>query len=540
MSHRSPSERRVLGPRRASRVSIQGSSASKETLDSAESSGRPVDCLLCGQQLTSVSQVNFHMEHAHFQNDRDQKFEDIQEWMIKTVQNASKLQSRAVQKIISPIAKYTDEDIVDNFSLQRTKRTDQLVTREHWQPENSAVKCSYPGCSKTLNFLSGRIHCRKCGLVFCHEHTLYQAKLSPSAGYDSKHGIWCRVCYSCFIQRPGYDDTNGTTRSRFSTYSSLRKPIKEKQEINFLLLEKRVKKFENLKLQRNVSLVGNLLFNEERKLEQSIVPWKDDKGTHACPVCKNPFSLQRRRRHCRLCGEVVCRYCVFEISITTVIPSLLICKNCNHCYFEKLKFDMERAEAPPYLLHAQHLWTYREALLSRLHNYNAAVKRVTSFDTITAGDFNELKRKRNKFLQLSMRFHQTALKVQDSLFLSETIERVKNAIDQHAKYIFYECTTMLLPLPRRELVIGIHHRASSMSTMTSQASSSMKSDADEIQEKIMSEKIVFQEQLFLVQKMIEEAKQKRKFDELKTLIASLVPIKETIARLDEQLQLQES
>ena len=37
--------------------------------------------------------------------------------------------------------------------------------------------------------------------------------------------------------------------------------------------------------------------------------WQSDKDVAACRVCKRPFTLMRRRHHCRACGRVFCDAC---------------------------------------------------------------------------------------------------------------------------------------------------------------------------------------------------------------------------------------
>ena len=86
---------------------------------------------------------------------------------------------------------------------------DEVVTRKHWQKPGSNDFCSDPTCGKRLNSTNGKVNCRKCGKLFCEDHTMYQIKLSRSAQHEPVHGIWCRVCETCYILRDGYNDHNG-------------------------------------------------------------------------------------------------------------------------------------------------------------------------------------------------------------------------------------------------------------------------------------------------------------------------------------------
>lgn len=49
--------------------------------------------------------------------------------------------------------------------------------------------------------------------------------------------------------------------------------------------------------------------------EQEIVPWLDDKDVSLCPGCARPFSLLKRKHHCRLCGSVMCKNCTFLLPL---------------------------------------------------------------------------------------------------------------------------------------------------------------------------------------------------------------------------------
>jgi rabenosyn-5 len=90
---------------------------------------------------------------------------------------------------------------------------DDVVTKQHWQKPGANDPCSEPMCGKRLNATNGKINCRKCGRLFCEEHTMYQMKLSRSAQHEPVRGYWCRVCETCYKSRDGYNDHNGRVNS---------------------------------------------------------------------------------------------------------------------------------------------------------------------------------------------------------------------------------------------------------------------------------------------------------------------------------------
>ena len=90
---------------------------------------------------------------------------------------------------------------------------DQVVSRKHWQRPGPNDFCGEPSCERRLNSTNGKINCRHCGKLFCEEHTMYQMRLSRSAQHEPVHGLWCRVCETCYKSRDGYNDHTGTKES---------------------------------------------------------------------------------------------------------------------------------------------------------------------------------------------------------------------------------------------------------------------------------------------------------------------------------------
>jgi len=70
--------------------------------------------------------------------------------------------------------------------------------------------------------------------------------------------------------------------------------------------------------------------SENRNSPMRIAPiWKPSQSAISCACCTTPFSLTRRRHHCRICGEVVCDHCsknrifINRSSISYTTPSTL-------------------------------------------------------------------------------------------------------------------------------------------------------------------------------------------------------------------------
>jgi len=194
---------------------------------------------------------------------------------------------------------------------------DEVVTRTHWQRPTYNDTCSDPMCGKKLGGANGNVNCRKCGKLFCEEHTMYQMKLSRSAQHDPIRGIWCRVCETCYKSREGYNDHKGPEQDHTNEFMVIRRRTVDRQNLEVSRLEKRLTKLTQLlanppPVQGNSS--GSLLWSigggakaHQRALEQSVITWEDDAAIQKCPFCQQEFSNYTfRRHHCRLCGRVVC------------------------------------------------------------------------------------------------------------------------------------------------------------------------------------------------------------------------------------------
>lgn len=89
-------------------------------------------------------------------------------------------------------------------------------TRRHWVKDEAVTTCSIPTCNKTFNFFERRHHCRKCGGIFCKEHTSHSLYINRMAQFTTGgRGTLSKVCDNCireyneFIQREfGVNITN--------------------------------------------------------------------------------------------------------------------------------------------------------------------------------------------------------------------------------------------------------------------------------------------------------------------------------------------
>lgn len=272
--------------------------------------------------------------YRHLDDDH-QELPDVQQvevhnWFNKQVVKARKFQPLAVinQKLKgldvfeSNASPTTTSSAPQSSNSNRTATPepvrqpdpDEVVTRAHWQKSGFNDVCTDPTCGKRLGPVNGSVNCRKCGRLFCEDHTMYQIKLSRSAQHEPVRGFWCRVCETCYKSRDGYNDHNGLIKDHTSEFLAMRRKTVDKTYLEVSRLEKRLTRLTQLitnppeEILSNGSVVSLTGQKNQRKLiEQSVVTWEEDTKVLKCPFCQQEFgSWTFRRHHCRTCGRVVC------------------------------------------------------------------------------------------------------------------------------------------------------------------------------------------------------------------------------------------
>ena len=179
---------------------------------------------------TFAKPIGRHLDDNH-KNLEEVKQDEVKDWFKTQMIKAKKFQPLAVlNQKLKGLDVFESNEPPPSLSLPVTalngpSRTseasildpDEVVTRSHWQRHGPNDFCSEPTCGKRLTSTNGRVNCRKCGKLFCEDHTMYQMKLSRSALHEPVHGLWCRVCETCYKSRQGYNDHNGW----FSIYAMI-------------------------------------------------------------------------------------------------------------------------------------------------------------------------------------------------------------------------------------------------------------------------------------------------------------------------------
>lgn len=268
---------------------------------------------------------------------------------------------------------------------------DELITRAHWQRQTMNDRCTDPPCGRNLGAVNGSVNCRKCGRLFCEEHTMYQMKLSRSAQHEPVRGYWARVCETCYKSRDGYNDHVGASTDHTRAFTEMRKKRVERQTLEISRLEKRLTTLTRLltrppddtAITNGIAGLSMASFtgqkNQRKLLEQSVITWEDDATVPKCPFCQQEFAWTFRRHHCRICGRVVCAdpqtacssdvglnveaavnghnpHAVKAVATTEKHPpspgaqqhtiDVRMCRDCIHTIFSKREFEATIAAKP--------------------------------------------------------------------------------------------------------------------------------------------------------------------------------------------------
>lgn len=356
-------------------------------------SSATLQCPICNEAMISIHQLNRHIDDTHVESADTQKGRedpssklttneivgnDIKSWIKKKLPaEPTSLFSPGKRKTIyldlldgnrgfglsdslndaskSPRSKeQLPMELLPLKSVSpRNSRTNE-ITRSHWrQPSiNGALSCSHPSCKRTLNIKNGIVNCRKCGNLFCNEHTHCKVRLrNPEPGegklplYDcTANGVWCRSCETCYLNKPdfvaGVEVTvNDVTvqfqlkRSEFIDTKTLRRIKIQKRFIkNANLITERFVANSRASFWNGFSLSAFNSKNDPLIAQQKQLVgsdnWQDDSITH-CAICFTNFNFLIRKHHCRLCGRLVCNdpdgermYCSILLPITSFIEKL--------------------------------------------------------------------------------------------------------------------------------------------------------------------------------------------------------------------------
>lgn len=108
-------------------------------------------------------------------------------------------------------AQSTSRSLVNSFESSKSVESQALAaphhyedllrappTKRHWVKDETVSKCGVLSCLKTFNFFERRHHCRKCGGIYCAEHTSHYLYINHIAQFTTGgRGTLSKVCDLC-------------------------------------------------------------------------------------------------------------------------------------------------------------------------------------------------------------------------------------------------------------------------------------------------------------------------------------------------------
>ncbi|KAI8141441.1 FYVE zinc finger-domain-containing protein [Fennellomyces sp. T-0311] len=562
-------------------------------------------CPICDIPCQSLQALNVHLDAAHTEEDTTGAllswFRTAHKKVQTTLGSSSSLSvsprsppssssgnavERSLKQFIDPAFSSLSNLNLGNsnpvFFASDQDRQNEFVTREHWQHEGNHDVCALPGCGKR----AGRQHCRQCGKLFCDPHMQYEIKLDAHARHDPENGVWCRVCRGCYINRPGYMENRGVTRSLTTMFLKKRSKTIDRVHLESNRLEKRLEKLArihhytdtgispkpksnspspslaSLSLDRTESTSskdslgsvmsprsgfvsnGNSILSMKLKYrdgEQSVTKWEDDKSVTHCPLCSSTFTITNRKHHCRLCGRIVCG----NIRCSKMIPLFLnmssdtfdeepvgdtrACRDCQRSVFRR-KICHEEALHPMPIVQLYHQLTRTrqkiEKLLPRFH------------DVIVLIGKEKITKQSKQTYQMAATIRKSLL---DSFALYDTLAKSIKALPARSpsfrRLQANVCTAAnmylqqnMLPLQMLPRILKPEKNGSPNGKPVNGNSAPSRKRSD-LQVQLQT----FQEQEKLVEGFIRDAQNARKFDDVKTLKMSLAELHDEISQIQSEL-----
>ena len=502
-----------------------------------------VSCPICFQNFKNLRRLNRHL--------------DIEHGLVDDTATGDKQHDHGSQR----------SSHQHGGNSKRTPVIEQ-ITRTHWEKVEKDSKCNY--CKHTLGKKTGAINCKKCGRLFCRRHARNMIKLNLRAEYDPENGQWYNCCRECFVGKPGYNDF-GTVVDLTGEFRATRDVRNEDTSLRTLQLENRL-----IRLMDGVaaiyekykdSVLSNFRINAEvSNLQRSIVPWREDKEVSCCSICEYRFNLILRKHHCRLCGNIVCddplRRCSREIPliflrrITSNLPYrksideipetvqnevIRLCLNCIRLVWlpRKFKLDSSPNSLPDLIVLYGRLNDLSKLINDLLPTFQAALKKLEldneTKDPSKAAELLQLAKLRDR-LSRTITTYSTLTKQLANIEPSNSAERrIQDSIKLVASNFVNE---KMHPLRTRFPVVSKQHDSgdsgNDLPSVTKFSNLLSKLTIKEIK-KYREELMVYKEQSFLVESMMEEAKKQRKFDEIGMLTENLQQIESRIHEVQQLL-----
>ncbi|KAI5305128.1 hypothetical protein KEM56_005212 [Ascosphaera pollenicola] len=483
-----------------SRISRSNGASSSSVPRLAETASSRLACPICDEEMVTLLQLNRHIDDAHQYLEEERQVE-VKDWFQIQVEKAKRFQPLAVlnQKLkgkqvfesnngsLSPAVSHTRSTSGDSHKYIEP---DEAVTRDHWQARTFQDRCFDPTCDKRLTATTGAVKCRKCGKLFCEEHTMYQMKLSRSAQHEPVRGIWCRC--------------PGTQRDLLSSFSAIRKPNVDKAFLEVSRLEKRLSRLTNLlaklppdQIQSGAIKRWPLWRDDERKkIEQMTLFERRDFEEDTAKETPDLRAYRNLRQ--------------FESGIRALLPR-----------FQKLLHILQDPDNPPTPEQLAEASKVRKRLIDAFAKYDIAARRIRDLPTQSP---TQAKLQKAIHLQATnfLHLHMLPLKSLPKLL-------------KHATPYGEASTPTSQPRALAAIKYGNYDAGLSPSSVASGNSSAI--SALETEEKQLKEQLaVLEEQRFFVSEMAADANRRRKFDEAKSLQSNAEDLGREIESISQRIE----
>lgn len=420
----------------------------------------------------------------------------------------------------------------------KPRPTDEMVTKRHWKHPGPGQTCHYPDCRRKLGPRNGSRHCRHCGNIFCHGHSRYRMKLSRDAHHQPNGGIWCWVCKTCYTGREGYNDTTGAERDLTQGFKKIRQAKIDVQELSVNKLENRLRRL----VEESIENQSSGPWWKPKAAATASVPWQQDSKQPNCPECQIKFTFLIRPHHCRVCGKVVCgqttTQCSLPVGVDILISSLgmkeefsgvisadcepiRICLTCKDTVFGKRNFQRDVNSDPGELLKLYHTMSHLtnsiENMMPRFQKELEETIASKQMAGMHPKDILAASKLRKRLLDTFSQLDSAARRVGALEGLSTTEERLQQQIYTAAVSFLQE---KMLPLKTLPKVLG------SEATAPEPTKPRPPANYKALQQQL----VVMEEQRFMVENMMLEAKQRRKYDEL-------APLEVSVKDLDKEIEI---
>mmetsp|Transcript_5188 Transcript_5188/g.5835 ORF Transcript_5188/g.5835 Transcript_5188/m.5835 type:complete len:676 (+) Transcript_5188:248-2275(+) len=630
-SHSSPTPKRneerntIFGPDNSIEEEDHSDDNNKaESLTENEAEG--FLCPICNEQMISLYQLNQHIDDEHNISETTQGTEETNEdtnadVIPKVLSNefinndiTKWFRKKPSQEIVTPVKRKTIKlDLIDNskeFSLSDNTTTNEgslqenrsnatspsidklraRVTRVHWKkPLTSQNVCAHPTCNKSLNVKNGIVNCRKCGDLFCNQHTYNKVKLRNSEDnmvplYDTtKEGQWCRCCEKCYLAKPDLvEGTQSNVHDLTSMFLQKRQSYVDSKELERNKIQKKFIKLVNLHADKYLSSrdktmlsIRWLSLNASKdsifESEKEIVGydnWQNDAKITHCNICLIKFNILIRKHHCRLCGKIVCddafgerSNCLIMVPLSKLLDKLVTlnysplvklnlddllstednefavrcCINCKNDLLHewKLKSLSDSKEDSIFLVYTEILMTKRK-IQAMIPRYKTLVSDPNNQAT------NKLRIKLMAFMKdfesLTILFKTNFFdKANDRLVVKETYLPYTKLINN----IYQGCTIFLQETLVNVKVLNKEYKQQENKLLELMKPNESpiavprltKKEIRELRESLM----VMNEQKFLVETLIKQVTKQRKFDELTPLMENKSELSAAIKDLELKL-----